>query len=90
MSAQLALAQTAPAAPLPTYDAELAKPLGGDDNGTRSYVRVILKTGPNKVADAAEPKKMLQGHFANMERLAAGKKLAFAGPLDGVEGAAAS
>lgn len=86
LSMQAATAQTAPAAPAPAYDAELAKSLGGNDNGLRSYVLVILKTGPNKVADADERKKMFQGHFANMERLAAEKKLAFAGPLDGVEG----
>jgi uncharacterized protein YciI len=77
---------TAQIAPAPAYDAELAKPLGGDDNGMRAYVLVILKSGPNKVTDAAERKKMFQGHFANMERLALEKKLAFAGPLDGVEG----
>ncbi|PIL45823.1 hypothetical protein CR105_07110 [Massilia eurypsychrophila] len=88
LSMQAAAAQTAPAAAAaaPAYDAELAKSLGGNDNGLRSYVLVILKTGPNKVADAEERKKMFQGHFANMERLAAEKKLAFAGPLDGVEG----
>jgi uncharacterized protein YciI len=86
LSMQAAAAQTAPAVPVPAYDAELAKSLGGNDNGLRSYVLVILKTGPNKVADVEERKKMFQGHFANMERLAAEKKLAFAGPLDGVEG----
>jgi uncharacterized protein YciI len=86
LSMQAANAQTAPAATAPAYDAELAKSLGGNDNGLRSYVLVILKTGPNKVTDADERKKMFQGHFANMERLAAEKKLAFAGPLDGVEG----
>ncbi|HEX9172057.1 MAG TPA: YciI family protein [Telluria sp.] len=86
VSMQPAAAQSAPVPALPQYDAELARPLGGDDSGMRSYVLVILKTGPNKVADPAERKKMFQGHFANMERLAAEKKLAFAGPLDGVEG----
>jgi uncharacterized protein YciI len=29
---------------------------------------------------------MFKGHFANMNRLAAEGKLAYAGPLDGVEG----
>ena len=83
---QPAAAQTAPAAPVLQYDAELAKSLGGDESGMRSFVLVILKTGPNKVSDPVARKKMFQGHFANMERLAAEKKLAFAGPLDGVEG----
>ncbi len=82
----MCLSMQATAQTAPSYDAELAKSMGGNDNGMRSYVLVILKTGPNKVADADERKKMFQGHFANMERLAAEKKLAFAGPLDGVEG----
>lgn len=81
---QPALAQSDPAPP--QYDAELAKSLGGNDNGMRSYVLVILKTGPNKVPEGPARTKMFEGHFANMQRLAAEKKLAFAGPLDGVEG----
>lgn len=73
-------------APAPVYDAELAKSLGGNDNGMRSYVLVILKTGPRKMADGEARKEMFKGHFANMERLAKDKKLALAGPLDGVDG----
>jgi uncharacterized protein YciI len=85
-SMQAAFAQSEPAAPLPQYDAELAKSLGGNDSGMRSYVLVILKTGPNKVAEGPARTKMFEGHFANMQRLAAEKKLAFAGPLDGALG----
>lgn len=70
----------------PQYDAELAGSLGADQRGMRPYVLVILKTGPTRVPDGPARKKMFEGHFANMERLAAEKKLAFAGPLDGVEG----
>lgn len=81
-AAPLAQAQ----APAPAYDAELAKSLGGNDNGLRSYVLVILKTGPNKMAEGDARKAMFKGHFANMERLAKEKKLALAGPLDGVDG----
>jgi uncharacterized protein len=33
--------------PNPTYDAELAKRLGGDKMGMRKYVLALLKTGPN-------------------------------------------
>jgi uncharacterized protein YciI len=73
-------------APAPAYDAELAKSLGGDDHGMRSYVLVILKTGPRKMPDGDARKDMFKGHFANMERLAKDKKLALAGPLDGVDG----
>jgi uncharacterized protein YciI len=68
------------------YDAALAKSLGADDMGMRSYVLVILKTGPNKMVDAEGRKKMFAGHFANIQRLAGEKKLVLAGPLDGVEG----
>ncbi|MFD2366764.1 YciI family protein [Pseudoduganella sp. GCM10020061] len=82
-----AAAQTPPAAaPAAAYDAELAKSLGGDERGMRQYVLVILKTGPNKVADKDARAQMFKGHFANMERLAGEKKLVLAGPLDGVEG----
>lgn len=79
-------AASAQAVPASSYDAALAQSLGGTDNGMRSYVLVILKTGPNKMADGPARKKMFEGHFANMERLAAEKKLAVAGPLDGVDG----
>ena len=70
----------------PAYDAALAKRLGADKRGMHRYVLVILKTGPNKMAAGPERTKMFQGHFANMERLADERKLAVAGPLDGVDG----
>jgi uncharacterized protein YciI len=38
------------------------------------------------MADGEGRKKMFAGHFANINRLAAEKKLVLAGPLDGVEG----
>ena len=74
------------AAQAPAYDAGLAKSLGADERGMRSYVLVILKTGPKKIEDKAEREKIFAGHFANMGRLATEKKLVFAGPLDGKEG----
>lgn len=85
LALQPAAAQAGPAAAA-HYDGELAKSLGADERGMRPYVLVILKTGPNKVADPDARKKMFEGHFANIGRLAAEKKLAVAGPLDGVEG----
>lgn len=86
LSSLPAAAQNAPAAAAPQYDAELAKSLGGDANGMKKYVLVILKTGPNKVAEGPARTEMFKGHFANMQRLADEKKLAMAGPLDGVDG----
>jgi uncharacterized protein YciI len=73
-------------APAPVYDAALAKSLGGNDNGLRPYVLVLLRTGPKPVPKGAERDRMFAGHFANMERLAKDKKLVVAGPLDGVDG----
>lgn len=70
----------------PAYDGELAKSLGADARGMRSYVLVLLRTGPTKVPVGPERSKMFQGHAANITRLAAEKKLAAAGPLDGVNG----
>ena len=78
-----AQAQEPPAA---EYDAELAARLGADEIGMRSYVLVILKTGPNKVPAGPERDEMFRGHFANMKRLSDEGKLVLAGPLDGVEG----
>ncbi|MES2582070.1 MAG: YciI family protein [Pseudomonadota bacterium] len=64
----------------------MAKQLGADERGMKPYVLVILKTGPNKVPAGPERDEMFKGHFANMGRLGAEKKLALAGPLDGVDG----
>jgi uncharacterized protein YciI len=75
-----------PGASAQAYDADLAKAAGGNDNGMRSYVLVVLKTGPNKVADGPARSKMFEGHMANILRLAGEKKLVMAGPLDGVDG----
>lgn len=68
------------------YDPALAAQLGGDENGMRAYVLVILKTGPTPVPKGEKRDAMFKGHFANMERLAGEGKLAYAGPLDGVDG----
>ena len=84
-SAITVFGQTETERPNKNYDAELAKKLGVDDYGMKSYVMVILKTGPNdaKITDKEERSKLFAGHFSNMGRLAKEGKLAFAGPLDG-------
>lgn len=66
----------------PNFDSVLAKKVGADKNGMRSYVLAILKTGP-KDADikGKERDEMFKGHFANMVRLANEGKLAIAGPF---------
>jgi uncharacterized protein YciI len=82
-----ALSCAAQAQTTPAYDAELAKSLGASDQGMRRYVFVILRTGPNKVPAGTERTEMFAGHMANIQRLADAGKLAYAGPLDGVDGA---
>ena len=72
----------------PAYDAALAQELGADDYGMRSYVMVILKTGPNDktLTDETERAEIFKGHFANMRTLAADKDLILAGPFGDPEG----
>ncbi len=82
----LAHASFAGDAPPPEYDEALAQSVGADEHGMRSYVLVILKTGPNRIPDGPDREEMFRGHFANMQRLADEGKLALAGPLDGVDG----
>jgi uncharacterized protein YciI len=69
-----------------SYDEALAARLGADDYGMKSYVFVVLKTGPNKMPAGPERDEMFRGHFANMKRLSDEGKLALAGPFDGVDG----
>ena len=63
------------------YDSTLARQLGADDYGMKSYVLVILKTGPADIQDKALRDSLFLGHFANMRRLAEEKKLVVSGPL---------
>lgn len=86
LATALHAADSATASPPPAYDAALAAKVGADDYGMHKYVLVILKTGPKPMADSPERKEMFKGHFANMQRLAKEGVLAYAGPLDGVEG----
>jgi uncharacterized protein YciI len=78
-------AQTPPAEP-PVHDPGLAQRYGADARGMRSYVLVVLRTGPVKVPAGPERDAMFRGHFANINRLAAEGKLVLAGPFDGVDG----
>ncbi len=76
---QPAMASEAPA----DYDAALAEELGADEYGMRSYVFVMLRTGPAdaEITDEATRAELFAGHFANIRRLAGEGKLVLAGPL---------
>lgn len=63
------------------YNADLARELGADDYGMKSYVLAILKTGPNTEATPEERTALFRGHMQNMGRLASEKALLLAGPL---------
>ena len=77
-----ASAQTTEKTQKPKYDAKLAKKLGADEYGMKSYVFVILKTGPNDAKyKNKEREEMFAGHFANIQKMAADGKLAVAGPF---------
>lgn len=63
------------------YDEALAKKLGGDERGMKTYVFCILKTGTNTTATAEEKKKFFDGHMTNISKLADEGKLVVAGPF---------
>ncbi len=65
----------------PVYDSVLAKKLGGDDYGMKSYVMVLLKTGTYKAKTNGESDSLFRGHMDNIIKLANEGKLALAGPF---------
>jgi hypothetical protein len=65
----------------PNYDPVLAKKLGGDDYGMKSFVLVILKTGSNQTTDKTFIKNSFRGHMDNINLLVREGKMTIAGPL---------
>ena len=66
----------------PSFDPELAKKLGADERGMKTYVLCILKTGPKDAEVQGDARRdVFRGHFANIERLAGEGKLVVAGPF---------
>lgn len=65
----------------PNYDADLAKKLGADDYGMKSYIFVMLKTGSNASTNKAVRDSCFAGHMSNMNKMVEAKKLVVAGPM---------
>lgn len=65
----------------PEYDDLLAKKLGGDDLGMKSYIWVILKTGSNTSTDKNFINECFRGHMNNIQKLVEEGKMIIAGPM---------
>ncbi len=65
------------------YDQKLADSLGADERGMRTYMLVILKTGPQDavITDKKQREELFKGHFANMGEMEKSGNLKMAGPF---------
>jgi uncharacterized protein YciI len=64
-----------------SYDSVLAKKLGGNANGMKQYVMVILTTGAATGVDKKTSDSLFAGHMSNMGVLAKDNRLIVAGPF---------
>lgn len=62
------------------FNAELAEKLGADDYGMKQYVMAFLYEGENRELDPEAEKELMQGHMANITRMAEEGSLVLAGP----------
>lgn len=65
----------------PKYDAALAERLGADDYGMKSYILVLLKTGPVTDVPPAVRDSLFRGHMSNMGVMVENNQLVVAGPI---------
>ena len=65
------------------FDQKLADSLGADQRGMKTYLLVILKTGPKdkEINDKKQRDELFKGHFSNMSEMAKAGKLRLAGPF---------
>lgn len=74
-------AQISAQQPNPHYNPALADSLGADDYGMKSYIFVILKTGPETEPDAEKRAELFRGHMDNIGRLVESGEMVVAGPF---------
>ncbi len=63
------------------YDAALARSLGADEYGMKTYVMALLKAGPNRGQDAETAARLQRAHLDNIKRMAREGSLVLAGPF---------
>jgi len=63
------------------YDSVLAKDLGADEYGMKSYIFVLITPGSNHLEKGAARDSIFRGHRINIGKLAAAGKLVVAGPF---------
>src|SRR5436305_7795510 len=63
------------------YDSVLAKKVGADEYGMKTYVMALLRSGNVTIKDSAERSRVQLAHLKNIQRLAAEGKLIVAGPF---------
>ncbi len=63
------------------YDSVLAKKLGADQYGMKTYIMAFLRKGPNTITDSTERANLQMAHLKNITRLAEMGKLIVAGPF---------
>jgi uncharacterized protein YciI len=64
-----------------SFDEKLAKELGADEYGMKTYVFCLLKSGTKTDATESEKKIAFEGHMKNMNKLVEENKLVVAGPF---------
>ena len=64
-----------------SYDAQMAKKLGADAMGMRTYVIAFLKSGTVKLTDSLQRADLQKAHLKNISRMTEEGKLILAGPF---------
>lgn len=65
------------------FNQKLADSLNADERGMKTYMLVILKTGPKdkEITNKEKRSELFKGHFSNMEAMEKAGKLKLAGPF---------